>query len=45
VQIDVDVVGPDAETDAIFFKYGKCGQWAKVLPNGQRRDSDKVDEL
>jgi hypothetical protein len=45
MQIDVDVVGPDAETNAILFKDGECGQRAKVLPNGQRWDSDKVDEL
>jgi hypothetical protein len=38
-------MGPDAETNAIFFKYGKCGQGAEVLPDGQRGNADKVDEL
>jgi hypothetical protein len=45
VQIDVDVVGPDTETDAIFFEDAECGQGFNVLPEGQRRDPDKVDEL
>jgi hypothetical protein len=45
VEVEVDVVGPDAHADAVFVEEGERGQRAQMLADGQRRDADEADEV
>jgi hypothetical protein len=45
VQVEVDVVGPDAHADAVFFEQVEWGQRPEMLADGEGRDANEADEV
>ena len=45
VQVEVDVVGPDAKGERVLVEHADARQRAQVLAEGQRRDAHEADEV
>jgi len=45
VQVEVDVVGPDAHADAVFVEHAERGQRPEMLADGEGRDANEADEV
>ena len=45
VEVEIDVVGPDAQGERVLMEQADARQRAQALANGQRRDADEADEM